>query len=291
MLQEAKQILRDAVIVLEDHKDVLPPHQYEQFKLQYRSYNWRITDESQENRAVKDALVKQSRILSQLYANRDSHQKRAYSLLCDVESYQTDVLAASRKGSSTVLEFPDEEFSPTSEPASSQSQTSSTSFTSWFSVFGRASEKPSCDLESGSSSPPSLANSAIGSSNMVVEGRGFIVAITHFPQNEGLSIDLGSGEVRGGDSVCRRMISFESATKRVDIIDPELHTLDPRKAVIAEDAIRAMTQLGERLMTDPSSKIPEGSQVTNNSPESASMEKFVKNFQQMSTGPISREPA
>lgn len=36
ILKEAKEVLRDAVVVLEDHKDILPPEQYEKFKLEYR---------------------------------------------------------------------------------------------------------------------------------------------------------------------------------------------------------------------------------------------------------------
>jgi hypothetical protein len=51
-----------------------------------------MTDESQEFRATSDELIRQSRILSQLYANRDSHEQRARNLLRKVETYQTNVL-------------------------------------------------------------------------------------------------------------------------------------------------------------------------------------------------------
>lgn len=119
LLREADRILQDTNVVLENHRDELPPEQYKVFKLQYRSFvlvyltkstfadvvlhtprpfffsnrfHWQITDESQEHRAVKDVLIKQSRILSQLYANQDDQQKRASILLRSVETYQASVL-------------------------------------------------------------------------------------------------------------------------------------------------------------------------------------------------------
>jgi uncharacterized protein YlxW (UPF0749 family) len=54
-----------------------------------------MTDESQQHRAVKDEIIRQSRILSQLYANKESRQDRATDLLAEVEAYQTDVLVSS----------------------------------------------------------------------------------------------------------------------------------------------------------------------------------------------------
>ncbi|KAF8596712.1 hypothetical protein BDV93DRAFT_563040 [Ceratobasidium sp. AG-I] len=281
ILKEAKQVLRDAVVVLEDHRDVLPLEQYEKFKLEYRNYNWQITDESQEHRAVKDALIKQSRILRELYSKHDTHQKRAYTLLRDVESYQTDVLSASRKAAPQEPQFPDEEPN-TSEP--SHSKTSATPFTSWFSIFGNSpSTSPA---ESGTASPRTVPCSDVP--GMITEGQGFIVAITHIPQIGSSSADLGSGETQaspGNNNIYRRMISFEGSGKRIDIIDPKLHSLDPRNTSISEDSMRAMTQLGERLLAEHGLQIPEGSPVTNVIGETTSMESTIQKFRQMSVVP------
>ncbi|KAF8602472.1 hypothetical protein BDV93DRAFT_557469 [Ceratobasidium sp. AG-I] len=290
LLKEAKQILRDAVVVLEDHKDVLSPDEYERFKLQYRSYNWQITDESQEHRAVKDALVKQSRILSQLYANKDSHQKRAHVLLRNVENYQTNVLAASRSATSTEPQFPDDDVqSPwsSSEKASNQSQGSPASFTSWFSVFGKTSSAPPPDLESGVSPSPS-STPPPDAPRIITEGQGFIVAITHIPETESSSVDIGSGELsatKGNEIMYRQMISFESAGRRVDIIDPKLHSADPRNTVISEKSIHAMKKLGERLLSEQDLRVPEGSKTTSNAPDTPSMENTIQRFQQLSANP------
>jgi hypothetical protein len=54
-----------------------------------------MTDESQQHRAVKDEIIRQSRILSKLYANKESRQDRAIELLATVEAYQTNVLVSS----------------------------------------------------------------------------------------------------------------------------------------------------------------------------------------------------
>lgn len=51
-----------------------------------------MTNESQEDRAYYDKRIQESRILSQLYANRLSHHDRAKKLLREVETYQTRVL-------------------------------------------------------------------------------------------------------------------------------------------------------------------------------------------------------
>jgi hypothetical protein len=51
-----------------------------------------MANESQEDRAYYDKRIRESRILSQLYADRQTQHDRAKLLLREVEKYQTRVL-------------------------------------------------------------------------------------------------------------------------------------------------------------------------------------------------------
>jgi hypothetical protein len=61
------------------------------------SFHWQMADESQGHRAIRDQIIRQSRILSQLYASEESRQSRAQTLLATVEQYQTDVLVSKKQ--------------------------------------------------------------------------------------------------------------------------------------------------------------------------------------------------
>ncbi|KAG9123588.1 hypothetical protein FRC07_014639 [Ceratobasidium sp. 392] len=93
------------------------------------------------------------------------------------------------------------------------------------------------------------------------------------------------------------MISFEGAGKRIDVIDPKRHSLsengayigvaslEERKALLLkaiaadEEALRAMTLLGERLLNDA---VPVGSHVTDAGAD-GSLESTIEGFRRMST--------
>ncbi|KAF8595497.1 hypothetical protein BDV93DRAFT_514941 [Ceratobasidium sp. AG-I] len=299
VLKEVDDILRSTKDVLENHKDILDPEEYTRLKAQYRSYHWRMTDESQQHRAVKDEIIRQSRILSQLYANKESRQDRAIDLLSTVEAYQTNVLAASRSAAHNKLpSFPDEEDKPKSRHPVSQQQPTTRSLTSWFSAIGMPSTSTSLssDIEStGESSHSKISGLALPtepSPKFVVEGsfcfhldaqrQGFVVAVTHFPEHPVPTVDLGTGMIQqpaDSSNIYRRMISFENAGRRIDIIDPRLHSLDEQETHIVqfqyldETALRAMSNLGRRLMNErnagvkalsPASKILSEEEASNN---------------------------
>ncbi|EUC59562.1 TPR-2 domain protein, putative [Rhizoctonia solani AG-3 Rhs1AP] len=96
ILKQVDKVLQSSNVVLENHKDYLPTTQFAALKRAYCRYHWQMTNESQEDRAYYDKRIRESRILSQLYANRQTHQDRAKVLLDKVETFQTKVLSASR---------------------------------------------------------------------------------------------------------------------------------------------------------------------------------------------------
>ncbi|KAF8593333.1 hypothetical protein BDV93DRAFT_566662 [Ceratobasidium sp. AG-I] len=279
ILKDVDNILHSTSVVLENHKDLLPPKEYNELK---GIYHWQMTDESQQDRAATDEIIRQSRILSQLYANRESHQDRAKTLLYNVEVYQTTVLAASRKVVPLQsLAFEDSTPSSAASQSNSQQQPSaSSSYTSWFSAFGRSSRgsTSSKDLEAGAS----LANASTAA-----EGQGFIVSVTHFPRVSSTSVDVGSGEIEKnvigtGSTIYRRMILFENDEKRIQIIDPRLYALNKGDAFVSENSLRAMSELGESLLSQSDSGIPKGSQMAEY-PDAPSLETTIDKFGKLST--------
>lgn len=283
ILKDVDKVLLGTSVVLENHRDLLPPDEYHELKSMYRSYHWQMTDESQQDRAATDELIRQSRILSQLYANRDSHHQRAKTLLYNVEVYQTTVLAASRKAVPLhPLSFADSASNGSSNSATNPSKPlTSSSYTSWFSAFGRSSQASSSatDLESGVSST--------GSPTPAAEGHGFIVAVTHFPRAVGSSVDVGTGEVENtvvgtGNTIYRRMITFENDEKRINIIDPRLYALDRGETFVSESSLRAMSELGENLLSQPDSGVPKECQVIDDAKD-IPLENMIQKFSKIST--------
>ncbi|KAF8602492.1 hypothetical protein BDV93DRAFT_509254 [Ceratobasidium sp. AG-I] len=92
VLKEVGDILRNANTVLENQKDVLSSEVYATLKTRHRSCHWRMIDEKQQNRALKDEAIQQRRSHFQLSTDEESLQARAIELLSSVEAYQTDVL-------------------------------------------------------------------------------------------------------------------------------------------------------------------------------------------------------
>ncbi|CAE6361343.1 unnamed protein product [Rhizoctonia solani] len=296
ILKQVDKILQSSNIVLENHKDYLPSGQFAALKKAYCRYHWQMTNESQEDRAYYDKRIRESRILSQLYANRQTHQDRARVLLYKVENFQTKVLSASRNTHSkdALVLFEDE---LTDSPAPPRTSTLD-SFTSWFS-FGRTSSPTS---EETSKAQPDLPL------NVEAE-EGFIVSVTHFPNPPGESgnnseAEFGSRDVVGtGSQIYRRMIAFENKDKRIEIIgqltpfyvscifltlgacfspDQKLYALETTQTYIAENALQAMSELGQDLLNQSDSGIPSGSQITADAPsQTQSLETTIQKFKKM----------
>ncbi|CCO34665.1 hypothetical protein BN14_08770 [Rhizoctonia solani AG-1 IB] len=146
VLKQVDKVLQSANTVLENHKEYLPPGQFSELKKAYCRYHWQMTNESQADRTYYDERIRESRILSQLYADRATHQDRAKLLLREVETYQTRVLSASRNAQppETLVKFEDEMTKPV---AAESKKPSLESYTSWFSSFGRPSRSSSIDVE------------------------------------------------------------------------------------------------------------------------------------------------
>ncbi|KAH7332911.1 hypothetical protein B0J17DRAFT_709377, partial [Rhizoctonia solani] len=249
ILKQVDKILQSTNTVLENHKDYLPVNQFSELKKAYCRYHWQMTNESQEDRAYYDRRIRESRILSQLYANRASSHDRAKLLLREVETYQTRVLSASRNAQppEVLVKFEDE----LTDPATSGSKDSALeSYTSWFSVFG-GDRRASIDLEvQRAQSDPAPAYDAEGA------GEEFIVSITHFPKpadepTKGDVENLAPELIDNDKNLFRRRITFENNDRRVEIIDQKLYALSENETYVAETALQAMLELGQRLLNQP----------------------------------------
>ncbi|KAG8710178.1 hypothetical protein FRC08_017517 [Ceratobasidium sp. 394] len=283
LLKQVDEILNHSNTVLENHKGILDDDVYETLKDKYRVFHWQMSDESQGERAIRDQIIRQSRILSQLYASKKSRQDRARALLTSVEGYQVDVLSASeaahrvRKGKALAM-FPDVKSPPESSDSAPKS------FTSWFSVFGGLPRQNAAqtDIESARSSETSSPSSSSGSLGVATVSsleEGYIVAVTHLPDTDSQPTPGSGSDNTQLATLYRRMISFEGAGKRIDVIDPKRYSLSENGAFIDEKSLCAMTLLGERFLNDG---VPEGSRTTDTGPN-GSLESTVESFRRMST--------
>ncbi|KAF8675679.1 hypothetical protein RHS04_06627 [Rhizoctonia solani] len=236
VLKQVDKILQTTNTVLENHKDYLPSTQFSELKKAYCRYHWQMTNESQEDRTYYDQRIRESRILSQLYADRATQHDRAKILLREVETYQTRVLSASRNAqlSETLVKFEDE----LTESISTGSKASALqSYTSWFSLFGRPSRSSSTDIEIGQAqSDPAPAYDA--------EVEGFIVSVTHFPSLNDESV----GIKEAGEHPTSVIDSKKSAYRRV------LFTRE-NETYIDENTLQSMSGLAQRLLNQADPKM------------------------------------
>ncbi|CUA72916.1 hypothetical protein RSOLAG22IIIB_10386 [Rhizoctonia solani] len=275
VLKQVDKILQSTNTVLENHKEYMPASQFSELKKAYCRYHWQMTNESQEDRAYYDQRIRESRILSQLYADRATHHDRAKLLLREVETYQTRVLSASRNAQPPqLLKFEDE----LTESATGAEHSALESYTSWLSLIGRTSRPSSIDNEVEQAQPdPAAAHNA--------EWNGFIVSVTHFPKSPGESInieDSASVVVGSGNKIYRRMVAFENNEKRVEIKDRRLYALKENETYVAETALQAMLELGERLLSESDSAITQISGTTDSPSQTPSLETTIQKFRKTS---------
>ncbi|CAE6486838.1 unnamed protein product [Rhizoctonia solani] len=293
VLKQVDKILQSTNTVLENHKEYMPASQFSELKKAYCRYHWQMTNESQEDRAYYDQRIRESRILSQLYADRATHHDRAKLLLREVETYQTRVLSASRNAQPPqLLEFEDE----LTESAARLEHSALESYTSWFSLIGGISRSSSIDNEvNQAQSDPAPAYNA--------EWNGFVVSVTHFPKSPGESIDMEGPApvvVGSGNNIYRRMVAFENNEKRVEIMDQRLYALKENETYVgrfdlkfyvqdltplakeAETTLQAMLELGERLLNESGSDITQISGITDSPSQTPSLETTIQKFRKTS---------
>ncbi|ELU40826.1 hypothetical protein AG1IA_05148 [Rhizoctonia solani AG-1 IA] len=270
ILQQVDKILQSANTVLENHKDYLPSAEFAALKKAYCRYHWQMTNESQEDRAYYDKRIRESRILSQLYANRQTHQDRAQVLLYKVEAFQTKVLSASRNShSKNALMLFEDELTESPEPPSVRVIRDD-----WFRRWvgsGSAIHRTTavhCILKAETSGARSKISLAAKQEDE------FIVSVTHFPKPPNESADSSETEPGGGDlmgvgnQIYRRMIVFENQDRRIEII--------------AESALQAMSELGQGLLSQSDWGIPSGSQITTDAlSQTQSIETTIQKFKKL----------
>ncbi|KAF8595938.1 hypothetical protein BDV93DRAFT_563843 [Ceratobasidium sp. AG-I] len=301
MLDRVDEILKDAQQVLENHKQLLPEGQYPSLKVKHRRLHLNLMEEKKDYRATEDKIIRNSRILSKVYGKRETHHDRVAGLLVQAEIYHTNVLSASRHAQDTMddegqdEDFPDLKPSPPARAdfsrCSEEDQKDASEYcTTWLSVLKPPSRAcSSSDLESGQSEPfsePEASRSTSESnSNMDVQDRNFIAAVTHIPQLPTRSPEPGSDkDMVSGQTGYRRMILLEGMGKRVVIIDPNFHALDERDPYTSESSLRALSRAGENLMKNSEAKGLEGDQA--NTLEGPSLSTMIETFEKIKLGVV-----
>ncbi|KAG8730554.1 hypothetical protein FRC11_006427 [Ceratobasidium sp. 423] len=284
ILKQVDKILQSTNVLLENHREYLPEHQFTEFKKAYRRYHWQMTNESQEDRAYYDKCIRESRILSQLYANKQSHHDRAKKLLREVENYQTKVLSASRNAQPPdILVLFEDELSP---PSSSTSR-SSTLDSRVSESFCSGSTASSLDFPLLQDSEATKVHSEpIPTSD--AEDEGFTVSVTYFPEPSSETVEGTGGDTNHpthantGGKIYRRMIAFDDKESRIELTDPKLYKLEQNQTYIAENALQALLELGQSLLDQSDSGIPQVSQINDSPSQIPSLEATIQKFRKMS---------
>ncbi|KAG8733112.1 hypothetical protein FRC10_000417, partial [Ceratobasidium sp. 414] len=94
LLREIDEILRSTNTLLENHKNVLSPTQYENFKAQHTAFQWVLTDEERQDGDAKDPKLQQRRTPAQHLAEKEASENRATDLLENVKTYRSTLLAS-----------------------------------------------------------------------------------------------------------------------------------------------------------------------------------------------------
>jgi len=117
-------------------------------------------------------------------------------------------------------------------------------------------------------------------------GSQYIVAVTYLPDADSISSSEASSVAEtptSGEVLYRRTVSFEGGGKRIDVIDPQRRPMGENMAQMDEKSLRAMSELGERLLNQRGGLVPTGSRVMKAPVPRVSLESAIENFKKMST--------
>ncbi|KAG9087559.1 hypothetical protein FRC06_002479 [Ceratobasidium sp. 370] len=246
LLEKIDKILGHTKEILETHGPAMPTNKYVKFQAMYSEYHLQMVFESQQDRADTKEQIERGRILAKEWSgNLGAPHQRIGKLLDSAETLETNVLSESRKTNPTPRAFADA--TPTSAGSPSDnlpqgSTSTSTAYTSWFSGT-RASSSPT-DVESG----PVPESSRVTAPSV---RRGLTVSVTHLSTRSS-TVGLGTGGVNSTrSSLYRRIVTFESDERRVDIIDPTPHHLGGSGPYVSAAALSEMVTLGEFILGQP----------------------------------------
>ncbi|GAB1525818.1 hypothetical protein RhiTH_008984 [Rhizoctonia solani] len=206
MLRQIDKILADSKELLDDHFELLPKRQCDDFVVVYRRLKREACEENSQARLAEDEAIRRSKILSILYKGRATHQQRVGVLLNKAENFQGGVLQASRAADKDEM-FPDE--MPKNHKPGPLS--SFTQISTWFGIPGSSSS-------SGFSNPREsefgeVSNFNLSAPNPVTGGHRYLVSVSHIQQES-------------DDGGVHRMYAVEGNGKRVVVIDPQTYFPD-----------------------------------------------------------------
>lgn len=244
--------------LLENNRDLFSAAEFKELKWRYTRHHWDATNEGQEERAKKDEVIRQSRILSQLYVDRKPQMERLRELLFQIESLQTRIFAIGRaRNAHGLYEDPDIiTDTPAPEPPAppKPKAPSNQPQSAWFTAYPELRRSDSAatikPARAGPSTAPPEPDEAAE--------HGFEVKITRFRKPRAEAGGDGGGTTAGtGQKIYRRVVSVQNSEKRVDIYDPELFVVGGGENRISTTSLQEIVEIGKRLLRQPG--VPEGS--------------------------------
>ncbi|KAG9096215.1 hypothetical protein FS749_008880 [Ceratobasidium sp. UAMH 11750] len=265
LLQEVDEILRSTSDLLENHRTLLPPGEYESFKAQHRTYQWMWNDEKREYGNVKKQALQQHRVSKELATEQEACQNRANNLLESLRTYRSKLLDASKNAAvGPIPAFPDEEPAPaTSQPAEHvQTPPSPPNMPTPSQLNIPISSERTVIPFPGTSSPPKLPRISALPTNVGLMGQLRLRSATDSQtgarttgqtlfEDQGFAIAVAHIAVDPENHTYERIISVKVGDRQVMIPDPELHVLEDSQVDVDDKTLAAVCVLVAKRMLDP----------------------------------------
>ncbi|KAG9094029.1 hypothetical protein FRC06_011263 [Ceratobasidium sp. 370] len=258
LLKEIDELLRDSSDLLENHRRLFPPGEYESFKAQHRTYHWKLSDEKKRSEDINETPLLDP---SKLQADKEANRTRAAQLLETVKTYRTNLLGASRNvAAGPRIAFPDEEPLPTDQAPIARTQTippiptekappqpamiptprpSTPVRVSTITVLPTTGLPPDVGLMGMlRTRSPIQSQTAVGTTGQtLIEGQGFAIAIAHIA-------------VEPDKNLYKRLISVKIGDRQMQIPDTELHVLESHELDVDEKKLAGVFMLVGRSLLE-----------------------------------------
>ncbi|KAG9124817.1 hypothetical protein FRC07_010117 [Ceratobasidium sp. 392] len=254
--------------------------EFEPLASQHRTFHLDLTNEDREHRRFRRRPQDNHNAQPDLV----SLQSRVLALHNAITTYDADVCATSRNVSNRNT-FADlsSEMDGQAEPQSPVNvQTSTSSAATLISSSRSGSEvlDPASDSSAAPiipSAPEVQSTGQVSQPGAVLQNQSFEAIISHVPENSNSTGAQVSNEPsRSGTTWYRRIFSFATPNREIHIVDHQLHQLRDDEVDINDDALRAVSNLGQRWMGRLDVN---GSRVFDHGREYLSMEDAIENFE------------
>ncbi|KAG8719275.1 hypothetical protein FRC08_003225 [Ceratobasidium sp. 394] len=240
-LEESNKILKETKSVLKIHNGVLEPADYEAFWALHRTYRLNLADGGVRLREIQENVDVGFDKQAEMQALSESVKE----LKKLIATFGKNVISTSRAAGerNTPADAPLASPNQATDRSPANVQVSTSSAATWVASSRRGSEVLGT-ASATESRNPSTAGNATGSQpagqpscENAVPGQNFETNITHVPVNSS-----------SGDRWYHRIFSFATPNRHIHIMDRELHQLQDDEVNVDDDALLAISELGQRLM-------------------------------------------